>query len=94
MATHTIKISRLDTRENIHALMRGLIAMPAYYGENFDALYDVLTDLGEKTVISIDYEGKTLRELPGVTLTALAVLFDAASANPRLTITRAAEDRY
>ena len=89
MSRFTIAVTELDTPDHVHETMGRCLTLPAYYGNNLDALYDVLTDLKEETVIEIDYGGQTLRDLPKSALKALRVLFDAASANPHLTIDRA-----
>ena len=86
MVNQIIAVSQLDTPEHIHELMASVFELPSYYGSNFDALYDVLTDISKRTVIAVDYEGRTLRELPDCTLTALRVMFDAALVNDDLTI--------
>ena len=82
----TIALSQLDSKEHIHDLMADMLDLPEYYGRNLDALYDVLTTLEEKMTIVLDFEGRTLGELPKVTLSCLRVLYDAAYANPRLRI--------
>ena len=91
MIRKIIKISELDTADHIHDKMGEFLDLPRYYGRNFDALFDVLTDLSERTYIAIDYEGKTLREVPACALTALRVLFDAAMVTPALRIVRPEE---
>ena len=91
MRRFAVAVSGLDTPEKIHGTMGSILTLPPYYGKNLDALYDVLTDISKETVIEIDYEGMTLRALPEITLKALRVLFDAASANPCLKIERAGD---
>ena len=34
----------LDSREALHQALSALLAFPAYYGKNLDALHDCLTD--------------------------------------------------
>ena len=88
MIRKIIKISELDTADHIHDKMGEFLDLPRYYGRNFDALFDVLTDVTERMDIAIDYEGMTLREVPACTLTALRVLFDAAMVTPALRIVK------
>ena len=88
MVRKIIKISEMDTSDHIHDVMGSFLELPRYYGRNFDALFDVLTDISERTDIAIDYEGKTLREIPACALTGLRVLFDAAMVTPALRIVK------
>ncbi len=37
----------LDSREALHQALSALLAFPAYYGKNLDALHDCLTDLSD-----------------------------------------------
>lgn len=48
----------IDTNEHptmaeIHRFLAGELNFPSYYGNNFDALYDCLTDLAEETEIRL-----------------------------------------
>ncbi len=37
-------LSSCYSPEDVHAVIRGILPLPEYYGGNLDALYDVLTD--------------------------------------------------
>ena len=39
---------RIKKESDIHKEFGKVISLPGYYGENLDALYDVLTDLNEE----------------------------------------------
>ena len=41
------------TREDLHKALREGLSFPEWYGNNLDALHDVLTDCREKTVIAL-----------------------------------------
>ena len=83
-----LDISDLDTDENIHNYFTETFEFPSYYGRNFDALYDMMSTIGEDTKLCIDFEGRKLDELPECTITCLKVLYDAADENVHLTIAR------
>ena len=41
--------AQLSTREEMHAYLAKMLHLPAYYGNNLDALHDCLTEIGEET---------------------------------------------
>ena len=87
-----MNIGDFDTPDDIHNLFTETFEFPSWYGRNFDALHDMLTSLTEETCIHIDYEGKTLPELPECAIRCLRGLYDSADENPQLTIRRADEE--
>lgn len=53
-----MKLIVVDSRKfmektSAHAYLKEKIASPEYYGNNLDALFDVLTSIGEQTAIVI-----------------------------------------
>lgn len=44
---------RMISREITHAYLKRKLNLPPYYGRNLDALYDVLTERNEYTVITL-----------------------------------------
>lgn len=47
------------TPEQMHAFLQKQLEFPAYYGGNFSALSDCLTDISQPTRIIIDRDGST-----------------------------------
>ena len=45
--------SSVGSREALHQALSALLAFPAYYGKNLDALHDCLTDITEPTELVI-----------------------------------------
>ena len=43
----------LDSREALHQALSALLAFPAYYGKNLDALHDCLTDLSDPVHLTV-----------------------------------------
>lgn len=41
-----------DNPENLHQILRASLPLPDYYGDNLDALHDVLTEFGSKWTLS------------------------------------------
>ena len=76
----------LDSREALHQALSALLAFPAYYGKNLDALHDCLTDLNEPSELIVRGEA-SLSELLGRRADAFRrVLRDSAAENPLLTV--------
>ena len=76
----------LDSREALHQALSALLAFPAYYGKNLDALHDCLTDLHEPTKLIVRGTS-ALDELLGRRANAFRrVLDDSAEENPNLTV--------
>ena len=72
------------TPAEAHAALAAGLGFPAHYGKNLDALHDCLTDLDDTQLVIEDcaLAGDRLENWSGF----LAVFFDAASENPRLSI--------
>lgn len=76
----------LDSREALHQALSALLAFPAYYGKNLDALHDCLTDLSEPSELVLRGEA-ALSGLLGRRADAFRrVLRDSAAENPLLTV--------
>ena len=76
----TLLCEPIDSLHTLHAAMAELLAFPDYYVENFDAMFDCLTEIGESTCLEI-------RDLKKSGLGAAArvfrqVLLDADESNP------------
>lgn len=85
------RIIRLDgslmtDRAATHSYLRARLNFPDYYGENLDALYDLLTEIGEPTRI-IFYRVDVLKySQPDYGRSLLKVFRAADDANPMLTV--------
>lgn len=79
----TIDTNEHPTMTEIHHRLAGELKFPSYYGNNFDALYDCLTELSEETKIRL-----ILRETDAQKTfqTLKRVLTDAAKEQPNLTV--------
>ena len=76
----TLICDSLGSLHELHAQMKELFRFPDYYGENFDAMFDCLTDICEPTRLEV-------RDLKKSGLGAAArvfrqVLLDADGSNP------------
>ena len=74
----------LDSLHELHTRMKELFGFPEYYGENFDAMFDCLTDVCEPTRLEV-------RDLKKSGLGAAArvfrqVVLDADESNPNFRV--------
>ena len=70
---------KLQTKTDAHPYLKEMLSFPDYYGNNLDALFDCLTDLGPTQVCIEDAKigGSYLEKI-------LCVFKDARKANPDL----------
>ena len=70
---------------NNHLVER--LDLPTYYGRNLDALYDVLTEIGDDTEIVLENPAAVAEQLGKYGEALLSTMQEAAESNPHLTIT-------
>ena len=81
--SHVIDCTAIENAAQLHQVLAQALRFPAWYGHNLDALYDCLTDIGEKTDLIFDHWASMGSFSAGF----LRVLMDAAEENPNLNIT-------
>ncbi len=86
MKTLVIDGRRMRDRAGAHAYLAKKLAAPAWYGNNLDALRDVLNDRAEPTRFAIRYAASIERNLGGYGKALLRVFRDAAAENERITV--------
>ena len=74
-------------RVTAHTHLAERLELPTYYGRNLDALYDVLTEIGEETEIILTDPAAVAEQLGKYGEALLATLQEAAEENPRLIVT-------
>ena len=77
--------SKMTTREDAWAEIRTVLEIPDYFGNNLDALYDVLTTT--RAEIRLTGACKMLNALGSYGCRILGTFFDAAQANPYFSFT-------
>jgi len=70
----------------LHAYLKEQCKFPDYYGNNLDALYDVLTERTEPLEIKLIYEEKLKEILCGYGEAFIETLQDAAAQNSRFSV--------
>ena len=79
--------SRMIDRVAVHNHLAERLQLPSYYGRNLDALYDVLTELGEETTIILRDPALVAEQLGKYGEALLNAMQEAAEENPMLSIT-------
>lgn len=79
--------SRMIDRVAVHNHLAERLQLPSYYGRNLDALYDVLTELGEETTIILRDPALVAEQLGKYGEALLNAMQEAAEENPKLSIT-------
>ena len=74
-------------RVAVHNHLAERLQLPSYYGRNLDALYDVLTELGEETTIILRDPALVAEQLGKYGEALLNAMKEAAEENPKLSIT-------
>lgn len=74
----------MTSRAQTHAYLKEVLALPEYYGNNLDALYDVLTERGESTRIILEHPEEMTENLGRYAQLMLTTFTHAALHNPNL----------
>ena len=53
MKSVTIDLTNIQTPRAMHVYIAYMMNFPAYYGRNLDALHDMLTGIGEPTLLRV-----------------------------------------
>lgn len=77
---------KMTTVERTHRYIKTRLSLPAYYGENLDALWDVLSTLGEPLYIQLINPHKLPENLGEYGTALLNIFMEANQANDNLHI--------
>lgn len=80
MRTISIDCSRIPDALSLHRALAEALCFPEWYGNNLDALYDLLTSVKEDTSLTL----QNFHALPSFALGFRMVLNDAEEENPCL----------
>lgn len=79
--------SSIENLSQLHTAFMRAFSFPEWYGKNFDALFDCLTDMEEEAVIRVTEQTQLWEHLGMDAVNTLRhVLADAAAENPNLKI--------
>lgn len=77
----------MTDRPAAHSHLTERLELPAYYGRNLDALYDVLTEIGTDTELILEDPAAVIENLGKYGEALLSTMQEAAEENRYLTIT-------
>ena len=77
----------MTDRVTAHTHLAERMELPEYYGRNLDALYDVLTEIGEETEIVLTDPAAVVEQMGKYGEALLATMQEAAEENPKLIVT-------
>lgn len=83
-----LNLKNITGEEAIHEALAKKLNFPEYYGANWDALYDLLTEIGRPTKIILSLPAKESPELSVM----LRVFVDAEEANENLKVSCCKEE--
>lgn len=83
----TVQLSgkQMSSRTALHDHLALMFQFPEYYGRNLDALYDLLTERDEETIIELTDQAVMLDALGSYGKRLTETLSQAADENPHLT---------
>lgn len=81
-----LDFSEITTRSGLHDYLTKMLDLPAYYGRNLDALYDLLSTWGQEATVKILSAEKLEENLGGYGAALLATLQEAEQSNPKIHI--------
>lgn len=85
MTTIHLDGTQLTSPTNVHRMFAQAFQFPAWYGNNLDALYDLLTDVSD-TTLHLCHTTAVEAQLGSYGTRLLTTLRDAATENPSLTL--------
>ena len=76
----------IENKSTLHDRLQEGLQLPAYYGRNLDALFDVLSERTEETELVITQWEALSLHLGHYAAALMDTLYDAAKENPKLVI--------
>ena len=86
MKTIKLDVTNIHTVKALHIYLAYMLDLPAYYGKNLDALFDLLTERSEPTEIVVSEWAELEVNLGAYAAALVDTLYDAAKENTALTI--------
>ena len=82
---YRIDLTGIGNRADLHDRLQEALPLPVWYGRNLDALYDALTEMGERIIV-LHHISCMLDSLGEYARMTLNTMIDAAKVNSALEI--------
>lgn len=82
----TLDETKFTSKKAAHAYLKGTLSFPDWYGNNLDALHDMLCEMSADTTLVISKKIANKDRLGSYGKTLLAVFRDCSEENPHLTV--------
>ena len=86
MKTYIIDLTSVYNTDELHAAIRDVLPLPDYYGNNLDALHDVLTDIREECRIAFLHTDEADITMPNYMRSLRTMCKDVMEENKKLKI--------
>lgn len=83
MREYTIDCAGIDSPKALHRAFADALSFPGWYGNNYNALHDCLTDIREDTTLIL----RNFDSMAGFNAVFRLVLEDSEAENPHLFVT-------
>ena len=83
---YQVDLAEVRSPAQLHQRVRDSLPCPAWYGDNLDALHDVLTEQGPGWTVSFVHAGALAQALPAYEAALRRMCRDAEKETPGLTI--------
>lgn len=87
MKTTILNGKRMKTNKSTHEYLKRKLEFPAYYGENLDALWDLLTTISEPVEIILLNSEIVYENLEGYGVSLVNLFLEAVEENPNIQFT-------
>lgn len=77
----TLDFSKVEDRESLHKYLEEQFEFPSYYGRNLDALWDLLSEIHDYTLIELQNIYSMYEKVDQYSVRLLKTLDDAAQEN-------------
>ena len=84
---YIIDLTGVFDKKGLHERLRSSLDLPDYYGNNLDALFDILTEEGNYWDLVFVSCGDAFREMPDYMVRFVQTLADAGDETPGLSVT-------
>ena len=84
LLTYIVDLETVYSADELHAELREVLPLPEHYGNNLDALYDVLTEWTKPCVIRFIHTGEAEAAMPKYMRALRRLCEDVQEENPNL----------